>query len=211
MWVFSVTGLLFYTINRSLLSCVVYEALLKELSLHMCPNQRRSIKARRLSALIPLPKECNDIARIFLQEVDETAWQGPTWIPEGAREGCGGRSRASLTAVLNYHKQMLAAQLIRNAIQSPWPAHPLTVNSGDELPSPQFQQSCQWRSFSKQRLRVANLHRDWRSNSQAGLTELPPQDAWQRREMCWSVTPWREKRLLNILLNTGWHSYQNNI
>lgn len=77
MWVFSVAGLLFYTISRSLLSCVVYEDLLKELSLHVCPNQRRSIKARRLSALIPLPKECNDIARIFLQEVDETAWQGP--------------------------------------------------------------------------------------------------------------------------------------
>lgn len=36
----------------------------------------------------------------------------------------------------------------------------LTGNSRAEVPSPGFPQSCQWRSFSKQRLRVPNLHRD---------------------------------------------------
>lgn len=100
----------------------------------------------------------NDIASVFLQEADVTAWQGPAWIPEGAREGCRGLGHASLTAVLNYHKQMLAAQLIRNAIQSPWQSYPLSGNSGDKFPRPPFQQSCQWRLFSKKRLRVANLH-----------------------------------------------------
>lgn len=40
-------------------------------------------------------------------------------------------SHASITAVLNYHKQMLAAWLIRNAIQSPWQSNPLNGNSVD--------------------------------------------------------------------------------
>lgn len=137
--------------------------------------------------MIPLSKECSDIARLFLQEVDETAWPGPAGIPEGATEGCGGLSRASLTAVLNYHKQMLAAQLIRNAIQSPWQSHPLTGNSGDNFPVPDSSSHVSEGHFSKQRLHVANLHRDESSNSQAELTELPPQDVGQRLEMCLSI------------------------
>lgn len=47
-------------------------------------------------------------------------------MPGGAGKGCGGFSQASITAVLNYHKQMLAARLIRNATQSPWQSNPFT-------------------------------------------------------------------------------------
>lgn len=75
--------------------------------------------------------KCPDLASILLWEVDVTGWPGPAQIPGGAREGCGGFSQARITAVFNYHKQMLAAWLIRNAIQSPWQSNPLSENSRD--------------------------------------------------------------------------------
>lgn len=70
-------------------------------------------------------------------------------MPGGAGEGCGVFSQGSITAVLNYHKQMLAARLIRNAIQSPWQANPLTGNSRDKKPLHSwFLWSGQWRLLS---------------------------------------------------------------
>lgn len=69
--------------------------------------------------------KCPDLASILLREVDVTGWPGPAQIPGGAGEGCRGFHQANITAVLNYHKQMLAAQPIRNAIQSPCQSDPL--------------------------------------------------------------------------------------
>lgn len=77
MWVFSAAGLLFYTISRSLFSSVVYEALYRNYHCTCVPTNAEASKLEGCLQLIPLPKECDDIARIFLQEVDETAWQGP--------------------------------------------------------------------------------------------------------------------------------------
>lgn len=85
---------------------------------------------------LPVRGWCDRMARASLN-----TWRG--------KAGWGGFSQASIAAVLNYHKQMLAAQLIRNAIQSPWQSKPLTGNSRDRnsLHS-QFSWSGQWRLFS---------------------------------------------------------------
>lgn len=61
-----------------------------------------------------------------------TGWPGPAQIPGGARKGWGG---ARIPAVLNYHKQMLAARFIRDAIQPPWQSHPLKADPGEGHPA----------------------------------------------------------------------------
>ena len=213
MWVLMDTFCFFYTRYKSL-GCVCVSVCMclclcvcvcvcvcclwspsEELSVFLVFHQHRSIKPRKLSASIPLSKECNDIASVFLQVVDAAAWQGPAWIPEGAGEGCEGLGHASLTAVCNYHKQMLAAQLIKNATQSPWQSFPLSGN---------------WRQTSQAPIpgvvsvKVIFLAKAPCGKSPQGLEQwfstradwTPPQDGWQRPEMCSSVTPWRKKRCL---------------
>lgn len=113
------------------------------------PNQCNSVKPKMPSGLILFSlSKCPDLASILLRVVDVTGWPGPAQIPGGVREGCGGFRQANITAVLNYHKQMLAARRIRNAIQSPCQSDPLTRNSRNgETVHFQFPCSDLWRSL----------------------------------------------------------------
>lgn len=120
---------LFYTTHIFFL-CL--KSCLQEWTLLLHPNQCNSVKPKMPSGLILFSlSKCPDLASILLWDADVTGWPGPALIPGGAREGCGGFRQANITAVLNYHKQMLAAWHIRNAIQSPCQSNPLTRNSRD--------------------------------------------------------------------------------